>query len=83
MADSLRNSYPDKDNGRVRNLSLTGNAGSGKLPPQALDMEEAVLGALMVEKDALHRVMDILQPHMFYKDANTFIFEAILELFQN
>ena len=83
MADSVRNPYPDKDNGKVRNFSLSANAGGGKLPPQALDMEEAVLGALLLEKDALHRVMDIIKPHMFYKDANGFIFEAILELFQN
>ena len=32
----------------------------GKLPPQALDLEEAVLGALMLEKDALTSVIDIL-----------------------
>lgn len=84
MADTIRNnSYPDKDNGKVRNFSVSANAGTGKLPPQALDMEEAVLGALLLEKDALHRVMDIIQPHMFYKDANSFIFEAILNLFQN
>ncbi len=55
----------------------------GKLPPQALDMEEAVLGALLLEKEALHRIIDILQPQMFYKDANREIFETILELFQN
>ncbi len=55
----------------------------GKLPPQSLDMEEAVLGALLLEKDALHRVIDIIQPQMFYKDANRDIFETILELFQN
>ena len=55
----------------------------GKLPPQALDMEEAVLGALLLEKDALHRVIDILKPHMFYKDANREIFEVVIQLFQN
>ncbi len=54
-----------------------------KLPPQALDMEEAVLGALLLEKDALHRIMDTLKAHMFYKDAHREIFDAILELFGN
>ena len=34
----------------------------GKLPPQALDLEEACLGALMLEKDALTKVIDILHP---------------------
>ena len=40
----------------------------GKVPPQALDLEEAVLGALMLEKDALTNVIDILRPETFYKD---------------
>ncbi|MDX2285521.1 MAG: replicative DNA helicase [Bacteroidia bacterium] len=66
---------------RVRQFS-SASAPGAKLPPQALDMEEAVLGALLLEKDALHRIMDILQPEMFYKDANKIIFEVILGLFQ-
>jgi len=59
---------------------LTG--GLGKLPPQALDLEEAVLGALMLEKDALSVVIDILKPETFYSDAHNKIFEAITNLFQ-
>ncbi|MFT7270366.1 MAG: replicative DNA helicase, partial [Roseivirga sp.] len=42
----------------------------GKLPPQAVDLEEAVLGALMLEKDALTNVIDILRPQSFYKEAH-------------
>ena len=53
----------------------------GKLPPQAIDLEEAVLGALMLEKDALSAVIDILKPEVFYKDAHQKIFKAILDLF--
>lgn len=53
----------------------------GKLPPQAVDIEEAVLGAIMLEKDALTAVIDILKPESFYKDAHTRIFFAIQELF--
>jgi len=56
-------------------------SGLGKLPPQALDLEEAVLGALMLEKDALSAVIDILKPNVFYKDAHQKIFEAIQTLF--
>jgi replicative DNA helicase len=55
--------------------------GMGKLPPQALELEEAVLGALMLEKDALTTVIDILKPQSFYKDAHQRIFRAILALF--
>jgi replicative DNA helicase len=53
----------------------------GKIPPQATDLEEAVLGALMLEKDALANVIDILKPEVFYKEAHQHIFEAIRNLF--
>lgn len=56
--------------------------GLGKLPPQALDLEEAVLGALMLEKNALSEIIDILKPESFYKDAHQKIYEAIFRLFQ-
>jgi replicative DNA helicase len=54
----------------------------GKLPPQAVDLEEAVLGALMLEKDALTSVIDILHPETFYKDSHQKIFAAIRRLFE-
>jgi len=54
----------------------------GKLPPQAVDLEEAVLGALMLEKDALTNVIDILRPESFYKEAHKEIYQAIYDLFQ-
>lgn len=54
----------------------------GKVQPQALPLEEAVLGALMLDKDALPTVLDILRPESFYKDAHQLIYEAILRLFQ-
>jgi len=54
----------------------------GKLPPQALDLEEAVLGAMMLEQSAVNAVIDILKPHSFYKDANSRIFDAIRTLFE-
>lgn len=60
-----------------------GNAGMGKLPPQATDMEEAVLGALMIEKDALSTVADILRPDSFYKESHQRIYSAIINLFVN
>jgi len=53
----------------------------GKIPPQAIEMEEAVLGALMLEKDAILSVMSIISPDKFYKDSHRVIFKAILELF--
>src|SRR4051812_13232935 len=54
----------------------------GKLPPQAVDLEEAVLGALMLEKNALTSVIDILHSECFYKETHQIIFKAIASLFQ-
>ncbi len=53
----------------------------GKLPPQAVDLEEAVLGAMMIDKKGIDEVIDILQPEAFYKEAHKYIFEAIDQLF--
>jgi replicative DNA helicase len=53
----------------------------GKLPPQAVELEEAVLGALMLEKNAYPQVGDILKPESFYKEAHQKIYTAIVDLF--
>ncbi len=53
----------------------------GKIPPQAIDLEEAVLGAIMIEKDALASIIDIIKPGAFYKEAHQTIFSAITKLF--
>lgn len=55
----------------------------GKLPPQAPDIEEAVLGAMLLEKNAVNDAIDILQPDSFYKPEHQKIFATILELFAN
>jgi replicative DNA helicase len=52
----------------------------GKVPPQATDMEEAVLGAIMLEKEAVITVLDILKAESFYKESNKKIFKAISDL---
>ncbi|MBB3839827.1 replicative DNA helicase [Runella defluvii] len=65
------------------NRWLESGAGAGKLPPQALELEEAVLGALMIEKDALNAVIDILKSDSFYKEAHQRIYNAIITLFTN
>ena len=52
----------------------------GKLPPQALELEESVIGAMMIEKDAFNTVADLLRPESFYSDKHRFIFEAIRSL---
>lgn len=52
----------------------------GRIPPRDNDLEEAVLGALMLEKDAYTVVCDILKPESFYDPANQKIYAAIQSL---
>lgn len=52
----------------------------GKVPPQAKDLEEAVLGAIMLEKGAFDTVVEILKPECFYVDAHQRIFKAMKSL---
>jgi len=74
--ENLKNINPIKiDKTTIINLE------KGKLPPQALDLEEAVLGAMMIDKKGVDEVIDILQPDAFYKEAHKHIFEAIFQLF--
>ena len=55
----------------------------GKIPPQAVELEEAVLGAMMIDKKGIDDVIDILSPDAFYDSKHHEIYAAIFELFQN
>lgn len=67
-----------------RTVSLLDTAlEAGKLPPQAPDLEQAVLGAMMLERNAVNEAIDILSPESFYVDAHRRIFGAIQDLFRN
>ncbi len=55
----------------------------GKIPPQAIDLEEAVLGAVMLEKDAIISIIDIVSPECFYKEIHQIIYRCILNLSKN
>src|SRR3982750_2341734 len=52
----------------------------GKVPPQAKELEEAVLGAVMLEKSAFDTIVEILKPECFYTDAHQIIFKAFQSL---
>lgn len=54
-----------------------------KLPPQNIDLEESVLGALMLDKNVIVEIADLLEPEDFYRKAHQVIYEVILELFNN
>ncbi len=67
----------NKKKGTVINLE------QGKIPPQAVDLEEAVIGAMMIDKKGVDDVIDILHADVFYKPAHQFIYLAIHKLFEN
>jgi replicative DNA helicase len=59
------------------------NLEKGKIPPQAVDLEEVVLGAMMIDKKGVDEIIDILHSDVFYKKGHKFIYEAIYKLFEN
>jgi len=74
---------PNKIQGFKVERSTIINLEKGKIPPQALDLEEVVLGAMMIDKKGVDEVIDMLSPDAFYKDAHKYIFEAIFKLFES
>lgn len=76
---SSRSGFKTRVKGRNEDLS---NYVFGKVQPQSVALEEAVLGALMLDRDALSNVLDILQPESFYLDAHQLIYKAMLRLFE-
>ena len=72
----LTNLNKDRKQRRKSSLDL-GTMVYGKVPPQAKDLEEAVLGAIMLEKSAFDTVVEILKPECFYVEAHQRIFQAM------
>ena len=65
---------------RVKSPSvLTGDI--GRIPPQAIETEQVVLGAMMLERNAVNETIDILNQNSFYYPKHQYIFKAIKELF--
>ena len=85
MADSLKGSDKNKPGRSKLSIAPTGSRSleHGKLPPQALELEAAVLGAMMLEEQALIEVCDIIKPHHFYKEVHNKICTAILTLVED
>lgn len=53
-----------------------------KIPPQNLEAEQSALGSLLIDKDAIIKVADILKPEDFYKETNGTIYESMLDLYE-
>ena len=66
----------ENDNSSVVNLS------DGKIPPQAIDLEEAVIGAMLIDEKGVNEIIEILSPEVFYKKSHQLIYESIERLFR-
>ncbi len=54
-----------------------------RIPPQNLEAEQAVLGSLLIDKDAIIKIADIIGPSDFYRDINATIYEAMQDLYEH
>ena len=59
------------------------NLEKGKIPPQAIDIEEAVIGAMLIDSKSIIEIVDLLNGDMFYKEAHRLIFKAMKDLYLN
>lgn len=78
--ESVNNQQSNKRKKPTRNVV---ELEKGKIPPQAIELEVAVLGAVLIDNSAIDQVIDILSPESFYRDEHKLIFEAIKTLFGN
>ena len=76
----LTNLNKDRSKQRRKSAIDLGTMVYGKVPPQAKDLEEAVLGAIMLEKSAFDVVVEILKPECFYVEAHQRIYKAMQSL---
>ena len=67
---------------RLLNIEQHDSSGEGRVPPQAVDVEMAVLGAMMLDKGAIAKAIEILDDTSFYKPAHQRIFAAMIGLFE-
>ncbi len=66
----------------TRTATDSKSAEGRRLPPQSLEAEEAVLGALLLDRGAIHQAMELLEPDQFYAPKNAEIFSSMVSLYQ-
>lgn len=64
------------------NSELPTESGAERLPPQSLDAEQAVLGALLVSGDGMTRIVDLVEAESFYRKAHQVIYAAMVDLYE-
>ena len=67
---------------KISDIQYSGNESSGRVPPQALEVERAVLGAMLIEKEAVPKVIELLDETSFYSPTHEKIFKAMVSLFE-
>lgn len=82
MSDILQNNNTSRFKNRRMTMEQAFALNGNMVPPQAEELEEEVLGALLLDQDALTNSIDRLKVDYFYKDAHKEIFSTILALFQ-
>lgn len=66
----------------IEKQSFVNNTTAGRIPPQAVDVEKAVLGAMLIEKETVPKVLELLDASSFYNPTNQKIFQAMTSLFE-
>ena len=56
---------------------------TGLIPPQDLEAEKSIIGAIMIDRDAIISIAQVIKPEHFYKEAHSDIFSAMFELYEN
>jgi len=63
-------------------LAVDATASEGRIPPQAVEIEEQILGAMLLEKDSIPKVIEVLEEEAFHSDRNRMVYQAIVALFE-
>ncbi len=65
-----------------RNTKETKGSGVGRVPPQNLEAEQSLLGGLLVDPESMNKIVDLVAPDDFYRDAHGKVYEVMLDLYE-
>ena len=83
MARPTSNRRDDRDYSPMTPMDIEAAVGvTGKLPPQNVEAEASLLGSLLIDKEAIIRIADIVTAEDFYVDRNNLVFSAIVDLYE-
>jgi replicative DNA helicase len=82
MPERATKARRDRDRERPDYLVETAEGVAGKMPPQNIEAEISLLGSILIDKDAIIKIADIVTPEDFYDDRHNIIFSAIIDLYE-